>query len=277
MRRSRLESLRTKLAQLGYEFPPRAPAEIGFLGKEEGITGNRNGLMWELDPIDGTANFTHSIPLFAISLGLIDDNRAVLGVIDLPFLGSPYSAAEGAGATCDGEPIHASATDTLNAAIVSIGDYAVGADAEQKNRLRIPLNHQLATRVQRVRMFGSAAIDLAWVAAGKSDACIMLLSNNPWDTAAGVIIAREAGAHILDIDGSPQPLDYGLASEEPCSRRWLGRIRALGDTHPETLPSTKPKTHERSTNERIRPWNRKTGSDRCTNQIRPPIPSYCCR
>ncbi|MEO3855609.1 inositol monophosphatase family protein [Acrocarpospora sp. B8E8] len=179
--------------------------EIGFLGEEEGITGNRNGLMWALDPIDGTANFTHGIPLFAISLGLIDDNRAVLGVIDLPFLGSLYSAAEGAGATCDGEPIHASATDTLNAAIVSIGDYAVGADAEQKNRLRIPLNYQLATRVQRVRMFGSAAIDLAWVAEGKSDACIML-SNNPWDTAAGVVIAREAGAYVLDIDGSPHSM-----------------------------------------------------------------------
>ncbi|GAA1015610.1 inositol monophosphatase [Acrocarpospora pleiomorpha] len=179
--------------------------EIGFLGEEEGITGNRNGLMWALDPIDGTANFTHGIPLFAISLGLIDNNRAILGVIDLPFLGSLYSAADGAGATCDGKPIHTSATDTLNAAIVSIGDYAVGPNAEHKNRLRIPLNHQLATRVQRVRMYGSAAIDLAWVAQGKSDACIML-SNNPWDTAAGITIAREAGAHILGIDGTPHSM-----------------------------------------------------------------------
>ncbi|WP_285710966.1 inositol monophosphatase family protein [Microtetraspora sp. NBRC 16547] len=96
----------------------------------------------------------------------------------------------------------ASSTDALDAAIVSVGDYAVGNGAEAKNRVRLPLNYQLATRVQRVRMFGSAAVDLAWVAEGKTDACIML-SNNPWDTAAGVLIAREAGAVVTDIDGTP--------------------------------------------------------------------------
>nr|WP_062431296.1 inositol monophosphatase family protein [Herbidospora daliensis] len=84
---------------------------------------------------------------------------------------------------------------------MAIGDYAVEADAEEKNRLRIPLNYHLATRVQRVRMYGSAAVDLAWVAAGKTDACIML-SNKPWDTAA----AREAGAAVVEIDGSPHTM-----------------------------------------------------------------------
>ncbi|TLP62419.1 inositol monophosphatase family protein [Microbispora triticiradicis] len=89
--------------------------------------------------------------------------------------------------------------------MVSVGDYAVGKGAEAKNRVRLPLNYQLATRVQRVRMFGSVAVDLAWVAEGKTDACIML-SNNPWDTAAGVLIAREAGAIITDIDGTPHTM-----------------------------------------------------------------------
>jgi myo-inositol-1(or 4)-monophosphatase len=74
-------------------------------------------------------------------------------------------------------------------------------DAAEKNGLRLALNEQLAGRVQRVRMLGSAAIDLAWVAEGKLDAS-MTMSNKPWDTAAGVIIAREAGAVVIDQDGS---------------------------------------------------------------------------
>ncbi|WP_204018429.1 inositol monophosphatase family protein [Sphaerimonospora thailandensis] len=184
------------------DFLSRETPEIGFLGEEEGITSAGDGLMWALDPLDGTANFTHGIPLCGTSLGLIDHERSILGVIDLPFLATRYAAADTAGATANGRPISASNTDALQAAIASIGDYAVGKGAEAKNRIRLPLNYQLATRVQRVRMFGSAAVDLAWVAEGKTDACIML-SNNPWDTAAGVLIAREAGATVIDIDGSP--------------------------------------------------------------------------
>ncbi|WP_432928411.1 inositol monophosphatase family protein [Microbispora sp. CA-135349] len=184
------------------DFLSRETPEIGFLGEEEGITSAGDGLMWALDPLDGTANFTHGIPLCGTSLGLIDHDRSILGVIDLPFLSTRYAAAETAGATANGHPISASTTDALEAAIVSVGDYAVGKGAEAKNRVRLPLNYELATRVQRVRMFGSAAVDLAWVAEGKTDACIML-SNNPWDTAAGVLIAREAGAIVTDIDGTP--------------------------------------------------------------------------
>lgn len=184
------------------DFLSRETPEIGFLGEEEGITHAGDGLIWALDPLDGTANFTHGIPLCGTSLGLIDHDRSVLGVIDLPFLGTRYAAAETGGATANGRPISASTTEALEAAIVSVGDYAVGKNAEAENRIRVPLNYQLATRVQRVRMLGSAAIDLAWVAEGKTDACIML-SNKPWDTAAGVLIAREARAIVTDIDGTP--------------------------------------------------------------------------
>ena len=88
---------------------------------------------------------------------------------------------------------------------MSLGDYAVGPHAEHANRIRVPLTHHLAARAQRVRMYGSAAIDLAWVAEGKTDACIMF-SNNPWDTAAGVTIAREAGAIITDATGHPHTM-----------------------------------------------------------------------
>jgi myo-inositol-1(or 4)-monophosphatase len=179
----------------------RSP-DIGFLGEAKGITGKTDGLMWALDPVDGTVNFVHGSPLCAVSLGLIAANRSVLGVIDLPFLGGRYSAVEGSGARLDGERISVTNVSKLGEAVVAIGDYAVGEDAEQKNELRFTMTHRLAANAQRVRMHGSAAIDLAWLAAGKVDAIVML-SNKPWDTAAGVVIAREAGPSVLDLDGTP--------------------------------------------------------------------------
>lgn len=176
--------------------------EIGFLGEENGLSGTTDELMWALDPVDGTVNFVHGSPLCAISLGLITENRSVLGVIDLPFLGNRYSAAEGNGAHADGRAITVSTTHRVSDTVVALGDYAVGQGATEKNRARLALTRQLAENVQRVRMHGSAAIDLAWLATGQVDAVVML-ANKPWDTAAGVVIAREAGALVVDRNGSP--------------------------------------------------------------------------
>lgn len=181
---------------------------IGFLGEEEGTSGAGDELTWSLDPVDGTVNFVHGSPLCAVSLGLIDRRRSVLGIIDLPFLGNRYAAALGRGATVDGEPIRASRTGELGEALVALGDFAVGPDAADKNAPRLAITAALAERAQRVRMFGSAAIDLAWLAHGRLDAFVML-SNKPWDTSAGVIIAREAGAQLADLDGSPHTADSG--------------------------------------------------------------------
>ena len=86
-------------------------------------------------------------------------------------------------------------------ALISIDRYAFGEDAERKNRWRMRLTERLAHDAQRVRMLGSSAIDLAWTAEGRLDACIQL-GNKPWDTSAGELIAREAGARVLDHDGS---------------------------------------------------------------------------
>ncbi|GIE32099.1 inositol monophosphatase [Actinoplanes italicus] len=180
--------------------------DIGFLGEENGTSGVTDGLMWALDPVDGTVNFVHGSPLCAISLGLIAENRSVLGVIDLPFLTSRYSAAEGAGAQANGEPISISRTDRIGEAVVALGDYAVGVGSEAKNQIRFALTERLGSDVQRIRMHGSAAIDLAWLAAGHVDAVVML-ANKPWDTAAGVVIAREAGALVVDHDGSPHTFE----------------------------------------------------------------------
>jgi myo-inositol-1(or 4)-monophosphatase len=183
----------------------QATPDIQILGEEEGVTGEGD-LLWALDPIDGTANLVHGIPLCGISLGLIRQGRPVLGVIDLPFLNSRYMAVEGTGAYKGDQKLGTSTTRNLGGAVVAVGDYATGEGADTKNRLRHALHQHLAANVQRVRMLGSSAIDLAWLAEGRLDASLTL-SNNPWDTAAGVIIAREAGATITDTDGTDHHLN----------------------------------------------------------------------
>lgn len=184
------------------DFLKERTPDIAILGEEEGITGDTTGeLLWAIDPVDGTANFVRNIPLCGISIGLIQRGRPVVGVIDLPFLGDRYHAAQHTGAYLGDRRIQASMTTDLKDAIVAIGDYAVGEGAEAKNRQRIALTERLAANVQRVRMLGSVAIDLAWVAEGKLDASITL-SNKLWDMAAGVTIAREAGAKLTDQEGT---------------------------------------------------------------------------
>ncbi|MEW2467902.1 inositol monophosphatase family protein [Streptomyces sp. NPDC046994] len=186
-------------------FLAKETPELGFLGEEEGSSLPAKELTWVLDPVDGTANLVNGIPLCAVSLGLVSGGTSVLGVIDLPFLTQRFTAAQGHGAHAGATPLAASSINDLSQAVVAIGDYAVGASAQERNRLRFAITHLLAERVLRVRMVGSAAIDLAWVASGKLDASIAM-SNHPWDMAAGTAIAREAGALVLDASGTEHDL-----------------------------------------------------------------------
>jgi myo-inositol-1(or 4)-monophosphatase len=183
------------------EFLHDRMPDADFLGEEEGghITGSE--FLWVLDPIDGTINYLHGLPLCAVSLSLSYADTVVAAVVQLPFIGTQYTALRGHGAYADNKRLHVSRTSTLATALVSIDQYTFGDDAEQKNRLRFRLVQQLAQHAQRVRMLGASAIDLAWTAEGRLDACI-ILGNKPWDTNAGVLIAREAGAQVLDLEGS---------------------------------------------------------------------------
>jgi myo-inositol-1(or 4)-monophosphatase len=158
--------------------------------------------LWVLDPIDGTSNFVHGLPLCAVSLALIDHGQPVVAVTRAPLLQRTYHATQGDGAYLNGHPITTSATTKLDEAIVSLGDYATSPDANARNQHRLALTADLVTRVERIRMFGAATLDLAFVAEGATDACI-IMSNKPWDTAAGTLIAAEAGAHTTDAHGNP--------------------------------------------------------------------------
>jgi myo-inositol-1(or 4)-monophosphatase len=181
----------------------QATPGIGFLGEEEGGPNDSGtGWLWTLDPIDGTSNYAHGIPLCAASLALLRDGRPVLGVIDAPFMAERFHAAEGTGAWSHGRRIAASATTQLREAIVAIGDYATGPGAARKNETQLAATISLTPRVHRIRMLGTAALDLAWLAAGRLDASVTF-SNHLWDMAAGIILAREAGAAVTDADGTP--------------------------------------------------------------------------
>ena len=211
---------------------------IGFLGEEEGRTGDPGtGWLWTLDPIDGTSNFAHGLPLCATSLALLRDGRPVLAVIDAPFLHQRFHAIEGHGAYTGTRPMKASTTTRLRDAVVAIGDYAVGNGADRKNEIRLAATIQLAARVHRVRMLGTAALDLAWVADGRLDASVTL-GNQPWDTAAGVLLAREAGATVVDADGSPHNLDSAatIAAPAPLLSQLIPLIRAADLTDSQDTP-----------------------------------------
>jgi myo-inositol-1(or 4)-monophosphatase len=183
------------------DFLHNKTPEIGFVGEEEGGNSAGHELVWLLDPIDGTVNFLHGFPLCAVSLSLCYASTVVAAVIELPFLDAQYTALLGQGAYADGKRLRVSETSALADALISIDQYAFGEDSERKNRLRLRLTERLVQNAQRIRMLGASAIDLAWTAEGRLDACIML-GNKPWDTSAGVLIAREAGARVLDQDGS---------------------------------------------------------------------------
>ena len=192
------------------------------MGEEEGSTAaGRPGCSWVLDPIDGTANFVKGIPLYSISLALVDQDQPVLGIIDVPADGSRYSAADGYGAYCGDTRIRVRPTEELRAATVTVGDYAVGEQAESKNQTRLAVTGQLAQRALRVRMLGSAAIDLAWLAHGRTDAAI-IFGGKPWDVAAGVILVREAGGIVIDAIGAKHTLRS--ASTIAASPQLVGQV-----------------------------------------------------
>ena len=159
-------------------------------------------LAWVLDPIDGTSNYAHSIPLHAISLALNHFGIPIVATTHIPGLNSTYHATLGGGSFHNNQPIRVRDTTDLRHAIVSIGDYATGADAGTKNQRRLAITKALIPSIERIRMFGAATIDLALVAAGLTDAAI-IDGNKPWDTAAGVLLSREAGATVTDLTGNP--------------------------------------------------------------------------
>ncbi len=219
-------------------------------------------MAWTLDPVDGTVNFVHGIPLCGVALALIDHDQPVLGVIDLPFLGARYWATQGQGAFLNDHRLQLAGAQRLCDAIVALGDFEVGPQAGQENPLRFEVTNQIASQALRVRMLGSAAIDLAWLAEGKLDASITLC-NRPWDMAAASCLP-ERQAHeswtwtVPNIGWGPAPCllalrpspisSFRLSAEPggasgPASRRRNRPTRALPLYLLHSGPSLKSSVH----------------------------------
>jgi myo-inositol-1(or 4)-monophosphatase len=202
----RIESeIRTSLAE--------ATPDIPFLGEEGDGQDRVRGVRWVLDPIDGTINFARDSPLCSISLSLVIDGQPVLGIVDTPLLGERFIARQDEGAYLNGARISVTEVVGLHEAIVGVSDFKVGAGSEEENRIHLEALARLAHESLRVRMLGSAALDLAWLAAGRLNATLML-SNLPWDVTAGLLLVREAGGVVFDYDGSSHDADsrYTIAS-----------------------------------------------------------------
>jgi len=175
--------------------------EIPFFGEEEGGAGLLSDAVWLLDPIDGTANYADGSPLCAISLALVRRGQPVLAVVAAPLLGERFLAVEGAGAYRNGMPIHVAERE-VGDPLVALSDFAFGRKHLDTNKLRFALIEELVRRSMRLRIHGSVALDLAWLAAGRMSATIAL-SNLPWDVSAGILLVREAGGVVFDDVGAP--------------------------------------------------------------------------
>jgi myo-inositol-1(or 4)-monophosphatase len=152
---------------------------------------------WFVDPLDGTTNFVHGIPVFAVSLGLVEAGKPVLGVIHAPALGATWWGGPGQGAWEDERPVSVSATPMLGEALLATG-FAYDVDRVPDDNLD-NLVH-VARRARGVRRLGSAAIDLAYVASGRFDG-YWELHLSPWDVAAGAALVRAAGGTVTDFRG----------------------------------------------------------------------------
>ena len=190
--------LRERLAAL-------AP-DVQFMGEEQDNSAlDLTRPCWILDPVDGTTNLIHQFQHSAISLALAEGGQIVFGVVYNPYMEECFTARRGGGALRNGAPIHVSDVSRLEDSLLSAGTVPgrreLADDAFRQMRA-------LYDRCQDVRRTGCASLDLCWVACGRLDGYVEL-SLQPWDYAAGMRIAAEAGGKVTTLDGSPLSLREG--------------------------------------------------------------------
>jgi myo-inositol-1(or 4)-monophosphatase len=176
----------------------KARPGYGFLGEEGGPkAGADKSHCWIVDPLDGTTNFLHGIPQFAISIALERDGVIVAGIIYNPANEELFTAERGKGAFLNDQRLRVAARRRMEDAVVACGLPHIGRGDLGLFRKEIAV---VQGRVAGLRRFGAAALDLAWVAAGRFDA-YWERELSPWDMAAGILMVREAGGFATDLDG----------------------------------------------------------------------------
>ena len=181
---------------IGSHFPSHR-----ILAEEGGASGHpgEDNYVWIIDPLDGTTNYSHGFPCYAVSIGIERLGKAVAGVIYDPTRDELFAAERGAGATLNGNKIRVSAVDHLERALVVSG---FPYDVRERMEEYLPAWREFLKHTQGVRRLGAAAIDMCCVASGRMDG-FWENGLNPWDTAAGWVIIEEAGGRVTKLDGSP--------------------------------------------------------------------------
>ncbi len=180
----------------------------GILSEETVSRDGTSGRRWIIDPLDGTNNFLAGIPHFAVSIALEDARGTVLGCVHDPVRGETFTAVRGDGARLGEAPLRVSRRETLDGAVLSIG-LSFHPDRRARILRQLP---PLLPRASVLRTLGSAALDLAYIAAGRYDAA-WYIALHTWDVAAGALLVEEAGGRLTDLRGAPlhEPLD-GIAA-----------------------------------------------------------------
>jgi myo-inositol-1(or 4)-monophosphatase len=186
----------------------------GFLGEESGAERGTSGLTWVVDPIDGTVNYAYGLPFYAVSIAVVEGEpdplswRALAGCVVNPVGGEVFTAAEGSGAHLGRERIRVAPSVEPGQALLATG---FSYTPERRTAQAAAVARYIAS-VRDIRRIGVAALDLCYVAAGRLNAYAES-GLNPWDQAAGVLIAREAGARVTGWDGGEPSKDFLLAAE----------------------------------------------------------------
>ena len=181
----------------------------GFYGEESAATPSTTGLTWVVDPIDGTVNFLYGIPMYAVSIAVVEGEpdpltwRALAACVANPASGETYTATAGGGAHLsvnggEATSLTVSAPPSLSQALLATGF----AYDPEKRREQGALLGQVVSQVRDIRRIGAASLDICYVAAGRLDAYVER-GLQPWDHAAGVLVAEEAGAVVLTPEGAP--------------------------------------------------------------------------
>jgi len=173
-----------------------------LIGEEGSRTETGSDYRWYIDPLDGTTNFAHGFPVFAVSMGLEYKGERVAGVVYDPTRDELFAAEKGSGAFLNDAPIHVSKVSTLGESLSGTG---FPSHKRHKNP-NIHFYHEITLKTHGVRRAGAAAIDLCSIAAGRLDA-FWEFNLNPWDTAAGVLLVEEGGGRVTDMHGGPWQLD----------------------------------------------------------------------
>ncbi len=177
-----------------------------ILAEESGALGNANSeYLWAIDPLDGTTNYAHGLPLVATSVGLMVDGVPTVGAVYNPFSDELFRAAKGLGATCNRRPIKVSQTEELSKSLLITGFAYDRRETTDNNYAEFC---HMTHLTQGVRRLGCASMDLAGVACGRLDG-YWERGIQPWDMAAGIVVLEEAGGKVTAYDGSPLNISSG--------------------------------------------------------------------